>query len=125
LAPDGSKVAFISDQLRGTFVLADRAGRARSFSPTDLPPTQSNPSLDQDFDKTVDAISWDKSNAIRVIRRISPSSSRFDFFDVPDDLLAGSLRAANRAQAGELCTSAYQRFSVACTEGTDVTVDGD
>jgi hypothetical protein len=123
LAPDASKVAFVSERSIGSFTIVDVGGHRKSFEASDLPPTKATTELDRFLQNPLDGVFWDKADTIQTAKRISPDRARFDFYTPPENLTSGYMQAANRAGVGELCAAGHTTFSVACLDGNDVSVD--
>lgn len=130
LSPDGEKVAFLTDGAPDDFRVADRTGNVQSFSPSTARPHghDADEAQGEGHGKSATpvtaalfGIEWASDSVVRVTRHISPSASRFEFYEF-DRRGPARLQAAARPAFGGQC-SLIDGHKVACLSDRAILVE--
>ena len=117
VTPDGSKVVYFDPQATPeTYTVADANGR-QTIYPASRPDRDRDRAADDDqYAKgALMGVSWSSNDVVRLVKHISPSNSRFEYYQIPLDLSASVHQAARPAVDGN-CILHPHGSEVACLE---------
>lgn len=116
ISPDGTKVAYsLLNSTDDTYQVVDKYGRQGAFSAVVSPPDHKSSGAENEGALgPLLNLSWSTNSVLRLEKHISPSTSRFEFQHIPEDLTPPAHE--EDAAFDENCVLNHDSGAIACIE---------